>query len=113
MNDTAKARRGRPRKVESYADWMARIDAEVESLAAGMGATRKASEYIKLTQKLLEALAEALALAASRAPQQITDAEYDRRTRAEIVRLAVMGFVCYDDEAEYTRMTQVLKAGPQ
>lgn len=29
----AQKRRGRPRKVESYADWMARVDAQVDSMA--------------------------------------------------------------------------------
>lgn len=45
------ARRGRPRKVESYADWMSRVDAEVDAAARSMERKPPTYAYLHPAQK--------------------------------------------------------------
>ena len=48
---TTKARRGRPRKVESYADWMAHIDAQVDAAARDIERKPPTYAYLHPAQK--------------------------------------------------------------
>ena len=45
------ARRGRPCKVESYADWMSRVDAEVDHMARSMERKPPTYAYLHPAQK--------------------------------------------------------------
>src|ERR1035441_5143288 len=48
---TTNARRGRPRKVESYADWMAHIDAQVDAAARDIERKPPTYAYLHPAQK--------------------------------------------------------------
>lgn len=48
---TTPARRGRPRKVESYTDWMSRIDASVDTMAHKMERQPPSYAYLHPAQR--------------------------------------------------------------
>lgn len=61
QTQTVTRRRGRPRKVESFSDWMARIDIEVEEMTRKAHAESPASKVLTGPQRrIVEMLAEHL-----------------------------------------------------
>jgi hypothetical protein len=49
--ETATKRRGRPRKVESFADWMARVDCEVDAMARAVAKEPPSYAYLHPAQR--------------------------------------------------------------
>jgi hypothetical protein len=83
-HDTSK-RRGRPKKVESYADWMARVDASVDAMARTMERKPPTFAYLHPAQRrIVQMLIEHL-----RALPEIREGEsaYEKREYGTVNRV--------------------------
>lgn len=97
-------KRGRPRKVESFADWMARVDAEVDTMARKVAKDPPSYAWLSAAQRrIVQMLIEHM-----RALPELGDAEnvYDKKEYSFVNRILTNLF-----RAKYPEWTQLSKDG--